>query len=249
MMDHSIWLLAAIFATFFIAGMVKGVTGMGLPTVAMGVLGTLISPLTAASLLIVPSFVTNVWQLLAGPSFGVLARRFSPLVSTIIVGTFAGSYLLAAGDTHMTSAALGAALLLYAGYALLARQLRVPQTLEPLLSPVIGMVTGLLTGATGVFVVPAVPYLQALGLEKEVLVQALGLSFTVSTVALAAALAWHGAFHVDNLALSTLAIAPALAGMWAGQVIRNRVSPATFRRGFLVCLLLLGAEMIVKAAF
>ncbi len=248
-MDHSIWLLAAIFATFFIAGMVKGVTGMGLPTVAMGVLGTLISPLTAASLLIVPSFVTNVWQLLAGPSFGALARRFSLLVSAIIVGTFAGSYLLAAGDTHMTSAALGATLLLYAGYALLARQLRVPQTLEPLFSPVIGMITGLLTGATGVFVVPAVPYLQALGLEKEDLVQALGLSFTVSTVALAGALAWHGAFHVDNLALSALAIVPALAGMWAGQVIRNRVSPATFRRGFLVCLLVLGAEMIVKAAF
>jgi uncharacterized membrane protein YfcA len=113
----------------------------------------------------------------------------------------------------------------------------------------IGLVTGLLTGATGVFVVPAVPYLQSLGLEKEELVQALGLSFTVSTVALAAALAWHGAFRIDNLALSTLAVVPALAGMWAGQIIRNRVSPATFRRWFLICLLVLGAEMVMKASF
>lgn len=247
-MDHSIWLLAAIFATFFIAGMVKGVTGMGLPTVAMGVLGTLISPLTAASLLIVPSFVTNVWQLLAGPSFGALARRFSLLVSAIIVGTFAGSYLLAAGNMHMTTAALGAALVLYAGYALLARQLRVPQTLEPLLSPVIGMVTGLLTGATGVFVVPAVPYLQALGLEKEDLVQALGLSFTVSTVALAGALT---ARRIPCRQSRTLCPGdrPGACGHVGRPVIRNRVSPATFRRGFLVCLLALGAEMIVKAAF
>lgn len=248
-MDHSTWLLAAIFATFFVAGMVKGVTGMGLPTVAMGVLGALISPLTAASLLIVPSFVTNVWQLLAGPSFGALARRLFLLILTITIGTFAGSYLLADGDTRMTTAALGAALILYAGHALLAGQLHVPSRLEPLLSPIIGLVTGLLTGATGVFVVPAVPYLQALGLEKEDLVQALGLSFTVSTVALAGALAWHGAFRIDNLALSALAIVPALAGMWAGQIIRNRVSPATFRRWFLVCLLVLGAEMIVKASF
>ncbi|SCB37098.1 hypothetical protein GA0061100_11463 [Rhizobium hainanense] len=247
-MDHSIWLVAAIFATFFVAGTIKGVTGMGLPTVAMGVLGTLISPLSAASLLIVPSFVTNVWQLLAGPSFGALARRFLLLVIAVTVGTFAGSYLLAGGDTRLTTAALGAALIVYAGHALLARQLHVPARFEPLLSPLVGAVTGLLTGATGVFVVPAVPYLQSLGLEKEDLIRALGLSFTISTVALAGALAWHGAFRIGNLALSTLAIVPALAGMWAGQIIRNRVSPATFRRWFLVCLLVLGAEMIVKAA-
>lgn len=247
-MDHSIWLVAAIFATFFVAGTIKGVTGMGLPTVAMGVLGTLISPLSAASLLIVPSFVTNVWQLLAGPSFGAPARRFLLLVLAVTVGTFAGSYLLAGGDTRLTTAALGAALIVYAGHALLARQLHVPARFEPLLSPLVGAVTGLLTGATGVFVVPAVPYLQSLGLEKEDLIQALGLSFTISTVALAGALAWHGAFRIGNLALSTLAIVPALAGMWAGQIIRNRVSPATFRRWFLVCLLVLGAEMIVKAA-
>lgn len=247
MMDQSIPLVAAIFATFFAAGIVKGVTGMGLPTVAMGVLGALISPLTAAGLLIVPSLVTNVWQLLAGPSFGKLARRFWLLVLTVVAGTFAGSSLLASGDTLLTAGALGAALALYAAYALLGRQLRVPPKLEPWLSPLIGLLTGLLTGATGVFVVPAVPYLQALDLEKDDLVQALGLSFTVSTVALAGALAWHGVFRVDNLALSTLAIVPALAGMWAGQVVRNRVSSATFRRWFLVCLLLLGAEMVARA--
>lgn len=246
-MDHSTLLIAAIFATFFVAGIVKGVTGMGLPTVAMGVLGALISPLTAAGLLIVPSFVTNVWQLLAGPSFGSLVRRLWLLTVAVVAGTFAGSSLLTSGNSLLTTAALGAALSLYSLHALFARQLRVSSRLEPWLSPLIGLVTGLLTGATGVFVVPAVPYVQALGLEKDDLVQALGLSFTVSTVALAAALVWHGAFRIDNLALSALAIVPALAGMWAGQIIRHRVSPATFRRWFLICLFLLGVEMIVKA--
>ena len=90
------------------------------------------------------------------------------------------------------------------------------------------------------------PYLQALGLEKDDLVQALGLSFTVSTIALAAGLEWRGAFQMDNLTMSALAIVPALAGMWAGQIIRSRVSPPTFRRWFLICLLLLGAEMLAR---
>jgi uncharacterized membrane protein YfcA len=132
---------------------------------------------------------------------------------------------------------------LYAVYALFARQLQVPEAMEPWLSPVIGVATGLVTGSTGVFVIPAVPYLQALGLAKDDLVQALGLSFTVSTIALAASLGIRGAFDNGNLALSVLAILPALAGMGAGQVLRGRIAPATFRRWFLICLLLLGAEM------
>jgi uncharacterized membrane protein YfcA len=248
-MDSSLLHLFAVAATFFTAGAVKGVTGMGLPTVSMGVLGALISPLAAASLLIVPSFVTNVWQLLAGPRFGAVLRRFWPMMLLLVAGTLAGSSLLASGDTALTTGMLGGALVVYAAFTLFARQLRVPAALEPWLSPVIGVMTGAVSGGTGVFVIPAVPYLQALGLEKDELVQALGLSFTVSTVALAAGLAWRGAYQIDNLAASTLAIVPALAGMWAGQVVRGKVSPATFRRWFLACLLLLGTEMLLRPVF
>ena len=52
--------------------MVKGAIGLGLPTVAMGLLGSVMPPAEAAALLLVPSLVTNVWQLLAGPRFGLL---------------------------------------------------------------------------------------------------------------------------------------------------------------------------------
>ncbi|MDH7797559.1 putative membrane protein YfcA [Beijerinckia sp. GAS462] len=245
-MDISTGLLAAAAVTFFAAGIVKGVTGMGLPTVAMGVLGALISPLAAASLLIVPSFVTNVWQLFAGPSVFRLVRRLWLMMLAIVVGTVVGASLLTSGNTQLTTIALGGALIVYAAYTLVARQLYVPAPWETWLSPLIGGITGLVTGGTGVFVIPAVPYLQSLGLEKEDLIQALGLSFTVSTIALAFGLAGRGAFQMDNLILSTLAIAPALAGMWVGQIARRRISPQTFRRWFLICLLLLGAEMVVR---
>lgn len=242
-------ILLALAATFFVAGMIKGVTGMGLPTVAMGVVGAFISPLAGASLLIVPSFVTNVWQLLAGPAFGALLKRLWPMMVAIVIGTVAGAALLAGGDTGLTVPALGAALVVYAFYTLLARPFRVPERLEPVLSPVIGGLTGLVTGGTGVFVIPAVPYLQSLGLEKDELVQALGLSFTVSTIALAVGLAGHQAYRIDDLLLSGLLVLPALAGMWAGQMLRNRISPPTFRRWFLICLLLLGVQMLLRPLF
>ena len=106
--------------------------------------------------------------------------------------------------------------------------------------------TGIVSGATGVFVIPAVPYLQALGFSRDDLVQALGLSFTVSTVALAVALGAQGAVATDRMMLSLLALVPAMIGMWAGQRLRHRISPATFRRVFLVFLLLLGTEMVLR---
>lgn len=236
--------VAIIAATFFVAGVVKGVTGIGLPTLSMGVLGALLSPIVAASLLIIPSFVTNVWQLLSGPSFHALIKRLWIMMLAVVIGTLAGTWMLTSADTVWTSAALGTALLLYALHGLFAQPLSVPARMERRLSPAIGLITGAISGSTGVFVIPAVPYLQALGLGKDDLIQALGLSFTVSTISLAAGLAIGGEFHLGNITLSTLAIIPALLGMWAGTAIRSRLSVATFRRWFLIFLGVLGLKLL-----
>ncbi|WP_053078459.1 sulfite exporter TauE/SafE family protein, partial [Methylobacterium tarhaniae] len=180
---------AVILATFLVAGFVKGVVGLGLPTVAVGLLATVMSPAQAAALLIVPSFVTNIWQLLVGPRFGALVLRLWPMMVAIAAGTVASAGLIAGAKGPGPASALGIALVAYAGIGLAGLSLRVPARAEPWLSPLVGLLTGLVTGATGVFVIPAVPYLQALGLDRDQLIQALGLSFTVSTVALAAGLA------------------------------------------------------------
>lgn len=246
MTDFSLTLTGTVAITFLLAGIVKGVTGMGLPTLAMGLLGTIMPPVAAASLLIVPSFVTNVWQLFAGPNFASILRRLWLMMIGILIGTMAGSWVLASDNVKWTTAGLGAALIVYAAYTLLARQLTVPASAEHWSSAVVGFVTGIVTGGTGVFVVPAVPYIQALGLSRDDLIQALGLSFTVSTIALAAGLAAHGAFQVEHIAMSSLAVAPALLGMWLGQILRQRISPETFRRWFLMFLILLGLELLAR---
>jgi uncharacterized membrane protein YfcA len=237
----------AIALTFVLAGLVKGVTGMGLPTVAMGLLGSLMAPASAAALLVLPSFVTNIWQMLDGAHLAALARRMWPMMVCVVIGTLAASPLLTGENNVLATLGLGLVLALYAGFSLLARPILVASRMERWLSPVIGLVTGAVTGATGVFVMPAVPYLQALRLERDELVQALGLSFTVSTVALALGLALQGAFQASAIGVSALAIVPALLGMRIGQFLRNRMSQAVFRRWFFICLLLLGLHIALRA--
>jgi len=239
--------VAVIAFTFLLAGLVKGVVGMGLPTVAMGLLGLVMPPVQAAALLVAPSLVTNVWQLVAGPRLMALLKRFATMMSGVCLGTALGIGLLTSGATTRAAAALGGVLAAYGGTGLISDRLTVSARSEGWLSPLIGLITGTLTGATGVFVIPAVPYMNSLGLEKDELIQALGLSFTVSTVALAVGLAASGQFEASVAGSSLLALAPALGGMLLGQGIRNRLHPGAFRRWCFAGLLVLGTYMVIRA--
>jgi uncharacterized protein len=239
-----IWLLGGF--TFLLAGLVKGIVGMGLPTVAMGLLSLALPPAEAAAILIVPSLVTNVWQLLAGPAFGALMRRLWSMMAGVVAGTLAGAGILAGNKAGAASLALGGALVVYSAIGLAGWKFTVPRRHEGWLAPLVGVTTGLVTGGTGVFVIPAVPYLQAIGLEKDELIQALGISFTVSTLALAAGLLSVDAYHAASMGLSALSLAPALGGMWFGQALRRRISAPAFRRVFFAGLLLLGAYLVIE---
>jgi uncharacterized protein len=231
-----------VFATlvFTLAGFVKGVIGLGLPTIGVGLLGLIMAPAQAAALLVVPNLVTNVWQLVTGPDYRSLIRRLWPMMAGIALGTLLGARVLPSGISPLATALLGVLLVIYAAVGLSALKLTVPPRLEPVLGPLVGAVTGAVTVATGVFVIPAVPYLQALGLEKDDLVQALGLSFLTSTIALGLTLAATGLFTAGVAGSSLLALAPALVGLFLGQAMRSRVSAATFRRWFFIGLMALG---------
>jgi len=251
MFDTS-YLWVGIAAVFVLGGFVKGVVGLGLPTITMGLLSVVMAPAQAAALLVVPSLITNLWQI-GGPGFAALLRRLATMLIGVCVGVAFGAGWLssAAGGSHgggWAGLALGIALAIYAALGLLHWRFHVKPEHEGWLAPLIGVSTGLVTAATGVFVIPAVPYLQALGLGKDELVRALGLSFLVSTIALGASLGHGGSLHTSELLGSALVVLPALLGMGAGQWIRARVEAETFKTVFFSGLLLLGLYLSARGA-
>lgn len=240
------WTLSMlVVGIFVVAGMIKGVIGLGLPTVAMGLLGLAMLPTQAAALLVIPATVTNVWQLVAGGQLQPLIKRFWPMLLTICLGTVLGTALLGMGSGQSMGRALGGVLMLYALSGLFLPPLRISPASEPWLGPLCGLITGVITSATGVFVIPAVPYLQALDLNRNQLIQALGLSFTLSTLALAACLYWRGALGGGELGASVLALIPAMLGMMLGQWLRQRISAVMFKRVFFIGLGLLGLHLLI----
>ena len=235
-----------VIGVFALAGMIKGTIGLGLPAVAMGLLTLFISPFQAATLLIVPSMVTNVWQLFAEGHVLRLVRRFWSLLIGIIVGSVWSMFPTLGHGEFQSEALLGGMLMLYGLYGLFAKNMPNLAPYEKYLSPVIGYLGGALTVATGVIVIPVVPFLQSLHLKRDDLVQSLGLAFTVSTLCLAVFLQQNRIEAMPfDYKMALIALFPALVGMWLGTKIRYRIPEQKFRKVFFCGLVIFGGYMVL----
>jgi uncharacterized membrane protein YfcA len=197
-------------------------------------------------LLILPSLVTNLWQLRPLAGISAMARRLAGMQFGIVAGTLGGAWCFGAPSGAGATVALGIALVAYAAWGLSGRALRLAPEAPRWLGPAAGLLTGAVTAVTGVFVIPAVVYLQALELSRDELIQAMGLSFTTSTLALGLALAGQPGLSTQVGTASLAMLVPALAGMGAGQWLRERLSVRVFRRAFFIGLALLGVGMAVR---
>lgn len=236
-----------IAAVFVVAGIIKGVIGIGLQVVPMGLLVLVMAPIEAAALLVIPAFVTNIWQLASGPSVGPIVRRLWPMMAGICLGTWAGAGAMSGAHTGNAKIMVGLALVVYAVLGLSSVRFAIDRSREAIAGPIAGAATGLITAATGIFVVPAVPYLAAIGLDKDDLVQALGLSFLISTIALSVNLAREGAITSAIAGSSIGALAMAMLGVFIGQWLRSRLDARTFRLCFFLGLLALGVHLLSRA--
>ncbi|MGJ3261468.1 MAG: sulfite exporter TauE/SafE family protein [Rhodospirillales bacterium] len=239
--------LGIVFATFLLAGTVKGVIGLGLPSISLALLTVASDLTTAMALLLVPSFVTNLWQAVVGGNGAVILRRLWPFLLMATACVWLGAAALTRVDLSLLSALLGLLLVSYAGLGLGGIRLTIRPAREAWAGTLIGATNGVLTGMTGSFVVPGVMFLQAIGLPRDMLIQAMGMLFTVSTVALGLALGGNGMLSMNQGLLSASGVLPAIVGMTVGQQLRKRLSEDLFRRVFFWALLALGTYIAAGA--
>ncbi len=243
----TLFILAAVVLT--IGGAVKGVMGLGLPTITVGVLGLVMPPMQAAAIAVIPTFVTNIWQTFAGPSLGAILRRFWLMQLGILGGTWLGGELLARTNPAQAKGYLGMALIAYGVLGLKRVHFHISPGKETWLGLPMGLATGIANGATGLFVVPGGLYMQSLDLDKDDLVQALGLTALVASFALGIVLWHHGMMGSEIAIPSAVALVPATIGMILGQKVRARISQDLFRRCFFAAMLALGLYLVSRMTF
>ena len=242
-------LLLLVAAAFLLAGFIKGVIGLGLPTVAMGLLAVTMPPSHALAIVIVPAVITNIWQTFGGPYLRDIVGRLWPLMVGTVIGIWLNRGMLTGPYARYGTIVLGVLLVIYAIMGLSKFSFTVARRNEKWIGGIVGVITGMVSAATGVQVIPSMPYMQAIGMEKDELVQALGVFFTVATLGLAFNLTSAGLLTAATALPGAVAMAGSFAGMFIGQAVRSKLQPEVFRRWFLIAMILLGIYLTGTAIY
>jgi uncharacterized membrane protein YfcA len=242
----SVETVAVVALTFLIAGFVKGVVGLGLPTISLAALTATLGLHPAMALVLAPSLVTNVIQATRGGHGRVVVRRLWPYLAVAGVGIWIGVKILVVTDPALLSKLLGVMIALYSLLSLARFRPAIHPAVEPWIAPPLGLLNGVLTGLTGAFVVPSVFYLQALGMARDELVQAMGTMFLFATVCMVLALGSQAFITVDLALQSSAAVIPALAGMMIGRRLSRKLSEEMFKKLLFVALLVLGLYILAQ---
>jgi uncharacterized membrane protein YfcA len=238
--------VAVIAATFLFGGSVKGLTGLGLPAVVLGILTATIGIQPAKVLILVPTLLTNVVQACVGGHGRALIARTWPFLIAATALAASGALTLPYFDAGVMSCLLGVVLLVYGASGLFQIRFKISERWQLPVGVLFGATNGFLTGLTGSSSVPGVFYLQSIGLLRDELIQGMGILFTLSAIGLTWSLGMQDLLSKELGAMSAVAVLPALLGMSLGQRIRKRIPEHQFRTVFHVALSLLGVYVALR---
>lgn len=233
-------------AGLFLAGIVKGATGLGYSSCALPFLVIALGLKPAMALVIVPALATNVAVALSAGHLRETVRRFHVLYLAMIPGIAVGIGLLVWINQAVAMRTLGSIIVGYAIWTLLRPDLKLSDSAASVLQVPTGFLNGVLTGLTGSQVMPLFPYMLSLGLAPDRVVQAINLAVLICSVVLAGGLLAAGIMSLPLLGLSLIAILPALTGVEIGTRLRAIIPAERFRVVMLTVLLVMGLMMLVR---
>ncbi|MEX0623094.1 TSUP family transporter [Saccharospirillum sp.] len=243
-------LLPWLSLIFLASGMVKGVSGFGMPFIAIPASTILFNvPITQAMGWVLASgFATNIVQLAQARLHWRVLRKIWLMVVVLLVTMAFSVQLLSVMGTHWLSISLGGVMVLSIA-AQLARPLKVSADKKTRYYVISGFFSGLFGGLTSFFGFPSLQVLLASGLKKLEFIFATSFVLFTGTVVLAIGLGTQGLVTPYDGLMSVLLFIPAVAGMLIGQRLRDRMSPVVFARVVLVVLLATGASMFLRGLY
>ncbi|GAA6142858.1 sulfite exporter TauE/SafE family protein [Hydrogenophaga sp. 5NK40-0174] len=242
--------LATLASAYFIAALVKGITGVGYSSTCLPILTLAFGLKDALPMVLIPSMASNVVVMASTGGFVDSARRFWPMLASAAVFVFVGLWTLSAMQGETAAAVLGVVLVLYVGFALSSSRARLHfrESHSRRFEPLVGAATGFINGLTGSQVMPVVPYLLSINdLPRERFVQASNQSFTLSSVMMFIGLGTHGMVSVPVVVASVLGLVLVTLGVRIGQRISRFLAPQAFRTAVLLVLATLGLGLVVRA--
>lgn len=234
---------------FVIAGSVKGLVGIGLPTAAISMLTMVIDPRTAIALGLGPIVVSNAWQVWSMGDIRGAFSRYWIFALALAVSVFLTVSLSAEVSARVIFLALGLSIVSFALLNLRFVMPRIPDRFDGVAQLGFGTISGILGGLSGVWVAPVIMYMSSRQVPKDEFVRATGLLLFIGSLPFVTAYIQQGFLTPDLAVVSLGLVIPTLLGFSLGARLRTRMSNEKFRKVVLYVFLLLGLNLLRRGLF
>jgi hypothetical protein len=241
--------LVALTLGLFVAGVCKGILGLGLPLIAVPLLASFMPTRDVVAIMWLPMMWANSIQAFQGGGAGAAFQRFWPVMAMMGLGAWAGTVLLVNLDDHLLLGIVGAIVMTFSSLNLAHPRFSLSQRLERPAGIGIGLVVGVLLGVSLHMGPLLAIYFVAINLPKDKFIQAIGTTFLAGVVLIGGLYLAYGVFEARHVALTIGATLPVAAGTWVGQRLRARVDEVRFRKALFVLLIVVGANLVRRAVF
>ena len=232
-----------IFIAYIVAAGIKGLTGVGFSTSCLSIMALRLDLKIAIPLVIFPSIVSNVAVMIQAGHFRAALRRFWLFYIAGIPGLVVGLSILVVVNVGVAKALLGFILITYTIWALSNTSFSLSEKWE---FPA-GFLTGFVNGLTGSQVMPSLPYLLSLDIGKNLFVQAINISFTLSSLVMLVGMRYWGYLPVSTSMLAVGGIVPVLIALYFAGKLQSKLTGKSHRQLVLIFLLVTGSILMLKA--
>lgn len=236
-----------IILAYIIAAAIKGTTGIGFSTTCLPIMALRLDLTVAIPLVIIPSIISNIIVMVQTGNFREAINRFWSLYLVSVPGILTGLTILISINVNSAKILLSMVLVTYALSALRNKPLKLSAVWERNLKVVVGFSTGFINGLTGSQVMPLLPYLLSLDLEKNRFVQAMNISFTLSSLVMFFQMSRLGYVSTNTLITAAISLLPVLLTVFVCGKIRARINNNLYRKIVLLFLLIMGIILLLKA--
>ncbi|MEP3276525.1 MAG: sulfite exporter TauE/SafE family protein [Stappiaceae bacterium] len=244
---ESLWMLAAL--VFLLAGAIKGLVGIGLPTAVIGVLSQFTDPRQAIALLILPVLISNIWQVHKNRMFRKSLVLFWPFSITMAVGIWYFTQFAASVSSTVLSGLVGGVMMVFVFATLFTQPFSIASHLDKPVQIFAGSIAGVMGGLTSLWAPPMLIYLMSQPLKKDEFVGALGFLILAGTIPLAGGYIQAGLTSPTVMVYSAAMTVPTLVGVSIGEYGRKFLNGDQFRSLLLLIFFLLGANLIRISIF
>jgi len=225
----------------------KGAAGAGLPVFAIPAIATLYDVRIAVVLLVIPNFITNVWQILRYREHDLDNNLARNLTLSGMAGVALGTFLLAYLSLFALNIVIALVVFLYIVLRLLRPEFNLPMHIMRKWELVAGSCAGILQGAVGLSSPITITFLHAGSLPRLTFVYSASLFFCCMSIVQVPLQSALGLMTWELAGLSMLTLIPILMGMPIGEQIGKKMSTVMFDRIILTLLTFLAIKMLADA--